>query len=356
MSRSVTMDIPLREPYLHFQYGGAIVAETIRMTGPTRTTLPISAIAAAIDPTLLNLFVLPTEQCNLRCTYCYEKFSSGRMPLAIQDSVVKLVNRRAPDLTRLHVNWFGGEPLLASDIVLGLGQRLWEVGEAYNTLTVTGDVTTNGMFLTGEMAGKLAAIGIRSYQISLDGTAEQHDSTRRHRDGRGSFRQIWANLLEISQSSTDVDICLRVHLHRGNTKDVASLASQLLTTFGDDPRFRVIYRSIENLGMPTAVEVLDDGPPKQDLLKQLSAVSGSMMSPTQDLPGYICYAARPNSLVVRSDGSLGKCTVALQDPRNNVGRISGDGHLVLDNEQLGPWLHGLSTRDAATLECPAIHL
>jgi len=36
-------------------------------------------ILATLNPKSLELILYPTEQCNFRCTYCYEDFLIGRM-------------------------------------------------------------------------------------------------------------------------------------------------------------------------------------------------------------------------------------------------------------------------------------
>jgi uncharacterized protein len=40
---------------------------------------------------------------------------------------------------------------------------------------------------------------------------------------------------------------------------------------------------------------------------------------------HVCYAARPNSLLIRADSSVGKCTVLLNDERNKIGTLQADG-------------------------------
>jgi len=66
---------------------------------------------------------------------------------------------------------------------------------------------------------------------------------------------------------------------------------------------------------------------------------------------FICYAAKPNSLVIRADGTLAKCTVALNDPRNRVGVISRDGTVEVDMSKYRPWLVGLEKLDLDVLVC-----
>jgi uncharacterized protein len=66
----------------------------------------------------------------------------------------------------------------------------------------------------------------------------------------------------------------------------------------------------------------------------------------------VCYASRPNSLVIRADGRVGKCTVALSDPANTIGSLLPDGSLIIDDDRLRPWLRGWASRDWETLGCP----
>jgi uncharacterized protein len=67
---------------------------------------------------------------------------------------------------------------------------------------------------------------------------------------------------------------------------------------------------------------------------------------------YICYAAKPNNLTIRANGRVGKCTVALDDKRNDLGFLNSEGQLVLDNDKHKLWFRGLETLDLTTAGCP----
>ncbi|MFM6199382.1 MAG: radical SAM domain-containing protein, partial [Dolichospermum sp.] len=73
-------------------------------------------------------------------------------------------------------------------------------------------------------------------------------------------------------------------------------------------------------------------------------------------PEYVCYAARPNSLVIRANGKVNKCTVALPDERNDVGTLQPDGQLKLIPGRFAPWVRGIETLDFETLGCPLVSL
>ena len=67
----------------------------------------------------------------------------------------------------------------------------------------------------------------------------------------------------------------------------------------------------------------------------------------------ICYAAKPNSLLIRADGRIGKCTVLLNDPSNNIGKFLPNGEIEINNEKLQPWMYGYDDYESNILSCPA---
>lgn len=56
----------------------------------------------------LNLIIMPTEDCNFRCSYCYEEHKNGTMSINTAESIVKYVTKNISKYTELHVVWFGG--------------------------------------------------------------------------------------------------------------------------------------------------------------------------------------------------------------------------------------------------------
>ena len=146
----------------------------------------------ALRSDILHLILLPTEQCNFRCTYCYERFGIGQMSCATQQAVCRLIQHRR-DLKRLQISWFGGEPLVAFRVVRHIAafaqQFCQDTGIEYQS-----DMTTNGYLLDTVRAQELLDLAVADFQVSLDGDREEHDRTRIQVDGRGSFDRIMENL------------------------------------------------------------------------------------------------------------------------------------------------------------------
>lgn len=55
------------------------------------------------NSSVLHLIILPTEQCNFRCRYCYESFQRGKMEDSVVESILKFVRKNITRYTSLKV-------------------------------------------------------------------------------------------------------------------------------------------------------------------------------------------------------------------------------------------------------------
>lgn len=296
---------------------------------------------------------MPTEKCNFRCVYCYEDFSIGRMGRPVIEGIKGLVRRRAPSLSSIEINWFGGEPTAAADIVLEVMKDAQEVTRA-NGVALRGGMTTNGFLLTASQYKEFHQHGIKDYQITLDGPQEFHDTTRLQANRKGSFAEIWGNLLTIKSVAADGEILLRIHLTKRNTEAIPDFVAEIERTFAGDPRFRFSLQPIEELGGPNDISDLIIPPSVRSWGHRAGPPPDATATIERDHGAdYVCYAAKANSFVIRADGRVGKCTVALKSDTNCIGRIRADGTMDIDAKKLAPWLSGWKTQGQAALSCPA---
>lgn len=71
----------------------------------------------------LELILMPNEDCNFRCKYCYESFAKNFMTESVQQGIIKFLERNIHRYSSLHVSWFGGEPLTAIPIIERLSKK-----------------------------------------------------------------------------------------------------------------------------------------------------------------------------------------------------------------------------------------
>lgn len=313
-------------------------------------------VAGSLDSRILELILLPTEKCNFRCTYCYEDFAIGKMPRWVRDAVKRLIQKRSESVELLSLSWFGGEPMAAFDVIDEIAGFATETArQPGSRMHVSGGLTTNGSLLTIDKLDRLAELNQRSFQITLDGDREEHNRTRVRANGKGTFDEIWNNLLNIRDHSEVFEVMLRLHVARDNVDSLSRLLGKINSEFGQSAKFSIHFHRLSDLGGAGGASVFPLGweEYKQILARlQGDAVirSGSEASLVDE--GAICYAAKPNSLLIRADGRIGKCTVALNDPRNDVGVLQPDGSIQFNTPRLQLWFEGFRDMNSDILACP----
>lgn len=313
--------------------------------------------AQALNGERFKLILFPTEKCNFRCVYCYENHVGERMSEEVVESIKNFLVLKIPTIKLFELEWFGGEPLLTKDIVIeitSLAQKLCKV----NGVTFVSVMTTNGYLLDAETFSKLVELGINSYQITFDGDKENHNKYRllANKSPQGTFDKIWGNLCDIKNLSYNFSIAIRCHLTAINRNSIERLLVKIDEMFGEDNRFFVHLKEVSALGGK------DDD--KMSILSKDEKIA--LVNDLKDKyshmrfvdigKDYICYAARPNTFAIRADGSLAKCTVALDCDNNNVGHIMPDGTLDVNSTKFLLWSEGFDNMDKAKLDCPYYHV
>lgn len=261
---------------------------------------------------ILTFILLPTEKCNFRCSYCYESHKGGTMNEATIDKVGELIDILLKDYDMLQLNWFGGEPLLAIDVMRQVTEKVSDICRRHRK-SYYSSITTNGYFLTVDMMKQLLKMHVVLYQVTIDGNRQTHDRQRYLADGSGTYDTILGNLVRIKNEIRTATIRVIVRVNVPNSFDNHGII-ELSKIFCDDKRFRINAQRIFKSGLN---EETDFG----EYLKVVE--NHKQCTPKSLIPEEtICYAARNNTIMIRADGDVGKCTVNLDDADNQFGNIN----------------------------------
>ncbi len=139
----------------------------------------------------LSAWLHVTNECNLRCDYCYISKTTESMTPEVGFAAIDAVIRSAKSggFQNIKLKYAGGEATLNLKLVLALQQYAQE-RTAVSELNLDAVILTNGVAIGKREISALQKHGIR-ITISLDGIGAAHDAQRRFVNGRGSF--AWVN-------------------------------------------------------------------------------------------------------------------------------------------------------------------
>lgn len=147
-------------------------------------------------PSSINLWIQTTNECNLRCSYCYIH-TLGNKDYINEDGIARLIDKlvetaKNKNLRQIQLRFAGGEPLLKISLwksyIIELKQRLKDVDCKLNTVILTNLVALNEKYI--EFIND-NAIGLA---VSIDGVGDYHNNTRHFKNGEGSFDIVNKNI------------------------------------------------------------------------------------------------------------------------------------------------------------------
>lgn len=305
-----------------------------------------------------ELIILPHENCNFRCTYCYESHHGGIMNRDVVEGLKRFVEDKAKHCKSLTVSWFGGEPLLAKDIIFELSKSFMNSCEK-NMIPYRGHITTNGYLLTPDVVEDLIKYNVRLYQVTVDGHKDIHNTTRHLAGGGDTFSTIIDNLVAMGKRNDDFSVSIRVNFNNNSLPLMDNFFKMLSKSFGNDPRFGVYFRPIGKYGGPNDVNIEICNPDCAKLIEvdlvaeytkygYLDRIIRESLGPN----GLVCYAGKESSLVIGAEGTIYKCSVVFDDPNNHIGKILPDGTLKIDRSRWDLWVSNKQVDTKGCTSCP----
>lgn len=150
---------------------------------------------------LFNAVINVTDNCNLRCPYCFTEHNTRVIDLGTMKSAIMFILREydkkghKSDRTPAF-NFFGGEPMLHFNDIIKPTVLWTEESGLREKYKISFGMTTNGTLLTEENLKWLKIHNI-SILLSIDGDKPTQDSQRPTANGQSSFDLIYKNIPNI---------------------------------------------------------------------------------------------------------------------------------------------------------------
>lgn len=165
--------------------------------------------------------ILPTLGCNARCVYCYEE---GRRqvtmtPEIIEQTIRYIIGSHADKL--VHLNWFGGEPLLCPETIDRVCEGLRQAGVPYRS-----GMVSNGSLITPAVLEKMTGPwNLKRIQISMDGAEPDYRARKRYYTDGGQYRTVMESVSRLSEAG--ITISVRCNVDEGNWDGVPRFLDDL---------------------------------------------------------------------------------------------------------------------------------
>ena len=316
-----SLDASEQELITQLQYGHFVIDSDL----PEMDWLKFRYRKVRFDPTSLGLIIAPTMACNMACNYCFESNKKGRLSPRVIESVIAFVEKQAGTLKDFQTTWYGGEPLLAMDIISDLTESFQDLANEYKFEYNCAGVITNGYLLDQKTVDRLTEMKFGQVQVTIDGPARIHNQKRPLKNGKDSFDTIISN---IQYATTKVPVVVRINLDKSFTTQIVEELLDELESAGLRNNVGVYFGQLEP-ATSTCSNISES-------CYETRAYSQTEMSYyrlllehgffVQKLPQPImtfCFAQLSNSFLIDPDGDLYRCFNYAGDKSRSMGNVTG---------------------------------
>jgi uncharacterized protein len=293
--------------------------------------------ARARVQTPMVLTITTTMDCNLGCYYCYEERDDSRLEAADLPALLAYIRRRleASGKARLHIDWYGGEPLLNAEFIEAASPAIQQLCRTHG-VQYAASVISNGTAWPDDVGNFVARHAIRQVQVSFDGLKRNHDKRRRYlapaarAEGASSFDKAIA-LVDKLLDHARVDV--RFNIDRNNKHDLVPFY-ELARDRGWFARIHpaviqparvAVYSESSKFLRRSELSVSEFDELRGLLRERFGSIAPIEESEVPDKFPYpktgVCAALARDSTVIGADGTLYRCGLQAGEKSRGVGTL-----------------------------------
>ncbi len=297
---------------------------------------------------ILELTIIPTDACNFKCRYCYQEERVNHvMTVDTADRILKYIKKNCRFYRGIHINWFGGEPLLEKEFVIWFMKEIEKICRDAK-VPLTGSMSTNGYLLDTECFQDLIKCKVVYFQITVDGTRESHNFQRPHMTDIDSYQRIIENLKKIGANIRGFyKIIIRINISKSIEKCLDNVIEDL-SFLANNSRFRIHWQFVRDFGGDQVHEI------NNEIVDDFEGVNHFIDIATENhiaslneiyfgVGAGLCSACKNHAFILDQDGRVFKCTLAIYDDDakdNCIGFIDENGNMVIDENKNANWILG----------------
>lgn len=278
--------------------------------------------------------IMVTADCNLNCYYCYEKRSEELLSNNDIPTIVGLARRQLSKNNKnsLHVDWYGGEPLLNVAFIEECSRALQdlcqETGSSYRA-----SIISNGTCWPEDVEGFISRHKIHQVQITFDGLMNNHNKRRAYSPKYMEYNSnpFEKALLLVDKLLDYVHVDVRLNIDPENASDAVPFAEFVKSRGWFAKKYKPVI-------FPARLSAITE---KAEYMKKIEitpecfyeihseimkAVHGNaavkscgMLSDGLKMKNSVCAALAYDSLVIGADKQIYRCGLQVCEKQNAVG-------------------------------------
>ena len=286
-----------------------------------------------------NIIIAPTLECNAHCYYCFENgYRKGIMNQKTADALIKFLEKNWNG-EKLGITWFGGEPILASEIIDYITQKL--IGRG---VKVGCKITTNGSLIDENIISKMVNYWcVEKVQITIDAIGEEYNKIKNYdKNIDDPFGKVMNNIEKLLLN--DIKVKIRINFDPEKQESVLETFNYLVNKFNKFENLKIYFAPIDNDEniVRNIVDDFDDfdehpyislikfgrknnlyrGFPDVEEYDDIKEDANILLKKLKIFPSTInCYASCPNVFSVAPNGDLYKCHRVLGREEYSSGNV-----------------------------------
>lgn len=267
----------------------------------------------------VTMVIAPTMKCNYKCEYCFENYLCKRDTMTPE--VVNDVKRYVTSILKktrakyFKIEWFGGEPTLAMDIINDLSSYFIDFCDS-NGIKYDAIMVSNSYLITDEMIQDFIKDRISSIKITLDGHKEMH-LAHKHAPA-DAYEKTIENIKKLSKIM-HVDVSLNIL-----EKDydiLYSFIDEIAEYFSGNSNIDIYFAEMYSCG--ETPESLQNNPYYEYFSKINEYIKSKGMNPNYKnrytARCIRCGMLRKNNAYIDTSGNLYRCERHIGDTKHVIG-------------------------------------
>lgn len=189
---------------------------------------------------IANIIIAPTLECNAHCFYCFENgYRKGRMTQETADALVAFLEEHWNG-KKLGITWFGGEPLLASDIIDYISKKLTEKKIVYGC-----KITTNGSLFDKDIVKKAINLWhVEKVQITIDAVGDEYNRIKNYDK---QYKDVFSLVMQNIQNALlqGINLKIRINFDPNKQNKALEIMNYLLERFDNSTHLKIYFAPID---------------------------------------------------------------------------------------------------------------